>query len=234
MRGRAGLAALGLLALGAAPLAGAVQAELSSSREASGEEMSEIRGYSDRLGRELLKENLGLDLDALQVELDPGRVLFGRSSSGASSHANDALPGLSQGPAPGLTGYLRLRLEQGDDLRRLQAGLREIPFGLSVSGQLPLLANLAVLETSFWVPFSWREEFRAQASLPLLDGLQGRKLILRSDFRNQLGLSKVDAGLGTDVASDSFGLWDVDYDFQRNFGQGEDEAIHWLKFSRHF
>lgn len=210
----------------------AVQAEMSSSRPVSGEEMSEIRSYSDRLGKDLLKKGLGLDLDLLAVELDPTRWAFRRPK--AAQHANESMPGLGQGPAPGLNSYLRLRLEQSNDLRNLQRGLQEIPFGLSVDAQLPLLASLTALETRLWVPFSWREEFRARATLPLLEPLGGRKLTLRSDFRTQLGFNRLEAGLGTAVVTETLGPWDVDYGFQNNFGQGASEAIHWLKFSRNF
>jgi hypothetical protein len=221
--------ALMIAGLAASLARAAVQAELSSSHEATGEEMSQIRGYSDRVGRELLKEELGLDLDALAVELDPSHWAFHRPKA---SEAAEAAPGLSPGPAPGIESFLRLRLEQSDDLRRLQQGLNELPFGLSVDAQLPFLADMVVLQTKLWVPFSWHEEIRAQALLPFHD--LGRKLTLRSDYRTQLGLNKLEAGLGTSVVSDSLGPWDVDYDFQRNFGQGENEAIHWLKFSRSF
>lgn len=202
---------------------------MSSSHAATDEEMARIRGYSDQLGRELLKEDLGIDLDALQVELDPTHYLRHESRQDAAAQG----PGLSAGPATGLPSYLRLRLEQTDDLRHLQEGLNDLPFGLSLDAQLPLISDLFVLQTKLWVPLSWRQEFRAEASVPLLKGLS-HPLLLRSDYRNLLGLSHLDAGLGTGINSDSFGLWAVDYDFQRNFGQGEDEAIHWLKFSRHF
>jgi hypothetical protein len=223
------VAALGALAFRALPLAGAVEAEMSSSHAATGEEMARIRGYSDQLGRELLKEDLGIDLDALQVELDPTHYLHHQSQGPAQAQG----AGLGPGPAPGLPSYLRLRLEQTDDLRHLQEGLSDLPFGLSLDAQLPLLSDLFVLQTKLWVPFSWREEIRAEATVPLLGGLS-HPLLLRSDYRNQLGLSHWEAGLGTGINSDTFGLWDVDYDFQRKFGQGEDAAIHWLKFSRHF
>lgn len=215
----------------------AARAEKSPSREVESQDMGEIKRYSDQIGRAWLKDSLGLDLDALALEFDPRDLSFRKPSrsrsaaSFASGSANGSgAPAVAAGPAASVSSYLSLKLEQKDDLRRLQNDLRDIPFGLSVSGQLPILANLTQLETRLWVPFSWRDEFRAQAQVPFLD----RRLTLRSDYRNQLGLSKVEAGLGTQLRPEGMGVWGLDYDFQRSFGQGTDAAIHWLKLSKSF
>lgn len=222
---------LGLVGLCAAAGAGwsATRAERSSTRPVEGRDMEEIRRYSDQLGRAWLKDSLGLDLDALALEFNPRNMTLQKPRPASPSPAAGAPNAGSPQPA-GISSYLSLKLEQTDDLRRLQNDLMDIPFGLSVSGQLPLLDNLAQIETRLWVPFSWRDEFRAQAQLPLLS----RRLTLRSDFRNQMGFNKLEAGLGTQLNPQGLGVWGLDYDFQRRFGQGADEAIHWLKLSKSF
>jgi hypothetical protein len=115
---------------------------------------------------------------------------------------------------------------------------------VEVKGDLPVLARLTALETRLWVPFSWRDEWRAEASLPLAwpgakNGLWkemgfSKKLSLRSDYSNRLGRNQVEAGLGTDWSNRGLGTWSVDYDVHMKYGQGESEAIHWLKLSKEF
>lgn len=233
MRPRAWAACLGG-ALGLAAAAwGAPQAGVSETRPVGGAEMEELRRYGQALGKDLLRQGLGLDLDALTLRWDRD---LGFRTGADTARAGEGRGGEGEAPTPlsDLRRRLSLRLEQSDDLLRLQQDLRDIPFGLSVDGQLPLLDS-RVLETRLWLPFSWRDEFRARASLPLLPGTGGvMGLTLRSDYRNHLGMSSVEAGLGTLLRPEGLGLWAVDYDFQQRFGQGTHEAIHWLKFSRSF
>jgi hypothetical protein len=223
----------GLLGMMALPALAVVDAEAPTTRDVQGADMQELRRYSDRLGRDWLRESLGLDLDALVIE-------FGKSSSFRSAPAAAAVPGgdgvpAAAGSTPKLRSQLSLRLEQTADLLRLQDDLRDIPFGLNVKGKLPLLDSLTLLETQLWLPFSWKDEIRAQARLPLLrKGTGGRLLTLRSDYSTQLGVNTLGTGLGTRLGPGATGLWAVDYDFEQRFGQGEDAAIHWLKFSRDF
>lgn len=227
---------VGLLCLAAAPAWSATRAERSGTRDVQGGDMDELRRYSDRLGREWLRDSLGLDLDALALELDPKNLKFFRPKSSPSG-APPAGPGgpAADGPVQGIRGSLNLKIEQTDDLLRMQRDLRDIPFGLSVKGQLPLSTGLSLLETTLWVPFSWRDEFRAQAEWPLAIGADGfRRLTLRSDYRTQLGLNRWEAGVGTSLRPEGWGVWALDYDFQRNFGQGTEEAVHWLKLSKDF
>ncbi|MGS7457526.1 hypothetical protein, partial [Mycobacterium tuberculosis] len=66
-------------------------------------------------------------------------------------------------PPPAVSGYFSLKLEQVDDLMRLTHDLRDVPFGLSLEGRMSLGRSLATLETKFWVPFSWRDQWRAEA-----------------------------------------------------------------------
>lgn len=229
----AGLLCLGLLLGLAVPAWSLSRAERSSTRPVEGRDMDAIRSYTDRLGKDFLKENLGLDLDALAVQLDPRN--FDISLPGASSPPSQgAGPGGAPGKPSPLSSKWDLRLEQTDDLMRLQRDARDIPFGLSINGQIPFLASLNLIETSLWLPFSWKDEIRAEAKMPFLVGLSGHRFTLRSDYRNLLGLNRLEAGLGTDFNTDDFGRWDVDYDFQQRFGQGANEEIHWLRFHRSF
>jgi hypothetical protein len=57
---------------------------------------------------------------------------------------------------------------------------------------------------------------------------------LRSDFRSRLGQNQVEAGVGTDWKTQWAGLWALDYDVRKNYGQGEEEAIQWIRLSRDF
>lgn len=229
---RARLCCVALLLALASNTKALTRAERSSTREVNGDDMAVLRGYTDKLGKSWLKQSLGLDLDALALEWNPRDFSFSRplptshaQSSGASSGATDAMAT----PAA----HFDLRLEQTDDLRRLEEGFQDIPFGLSISGQLPFLASVRPLETKLWLPLSGREELRAQATWPY-QLVGGRLLTLRSDYRNLLGLNHLEAGLGTKLETDVLGIWNVDYDFQQRFGQGANEEIHWLKFSRRF
>ncbi len=36
-----------------------------------------------------------------------------------------------------------------------------------MKGELPILARLLNMKTQVWVPFSWRDELKASASVPL-------------------------------------------------------------------
>jgi hypothetical protein len=223
----------GLLGLLALPALAAVDAEAPTTRDVEGSDMQELRRYSDRLGKDWLRESLGLDLGALVIEFG-GRSRFRPAPGAAAVPGGDGVPAAA-GSTPKLRSQLSLRLEQTDDLLRLQDDLSDIPFGLSVKGKLPVLDNLTLLETQLWLPFSWKDEIRAQARLPLLrKGMGGRLLTLRSDYSTQLGVNTLGTGLGTRLGPGDAGLWAVDYDFEQRFGQGEDAAIHWLKFSRDF
>lgn len=222
------------LLLALASNAGALtRAERSPTRPVNGDDMAALRGYTDQVGKTWLKQSLGLDLDALAVEWDPRQFRFSRPSFVQSKGAGATGTATGGGMAARPGAYFDLRLEQTDDLRRLQEGFQDLPFGLSISGQLPFLASLRPLETKLWLPLSGHEELRAQATWPY-QLLNGRLLTLRSDYRNFWGLNHLEAGLGTNLDADMLGIWNVDYDFQQRFGQGANEEIHWLKFSRRF
>lgn len=227
----------------------AASAEQSGSRAVEGQDLDEVRHYSEGVGREVLKDELGVDLDALRFRIDPATlnietvdVSQPKSASvapGASLRTGLHSP-LPTANAPAIRRGFLLSLDQSGDLLRLGRDIRDIPFGVQVKGDLPLLARLTAMETKIWVPFSWRDEFKAEARVPLKSlglGLD-RGLLkgagLRSDYTNRLGINQVDAGLGTEWASRMTGSLDLNYDYSQRFGQGLDEQVHWLKLKKDF
>lgn len=228
-----------------------------SSREVSGQEMEKLQSYSRSATDAWLRSNLGLGLSDLELVWDPNTLSFQQRST-MDWRPKPEAPRRDRGNAAGLSPSaasapipqgLSLRLQQSDDLGRLSRDisqdLRDLPFGLEVKGGLPLLARLTTLQTRVWVPFSWRDEWRAEASLPLAwpgskresiwkDMGFGKKLNLRSDYTTKLGFNQVEAGLGTDWSHGGLGTWNFDYDYRVKYGQGEGEAIHWLKLSKEF
>lgn len=213
----------------------------------SGENMGRLQDYSRQVGENWLKNSLGLDLQKLQMIWDPNNFSFESAGAAtvpapAAAGAGAGLPGPS---APELGRRISLRLEQTDDLTHLVSGMRDVPFGLEVKGFVPLLASLSALETRLTVPLSPRDEWRAQTTLPftLMGATRslwwksmglGDSLAFRSDLRSRLGLNQVEAGFGTAWITNSLGAWNLDYDYHLRFGQGGEEATHWLKVSREF
>lgn len=239
---------LGLPGLARASLTSSASAGESNSRSVNGQDLDAVRNYSEGLGREVLKDELGLDLDALRFQVDPETLSIEMVDVSQPSKRSVA-PGASlvSGPhnplpsmAPAVQGGLLLSVDQRGDLLRLGHDLRDIPFGVQLKGDLPLLNRLSHLQTKIWVPFSWRDEIKAEASVPLRSlGLGLDKGILkgaglRSDYSNRLGVNQVDAGLGTQWANRVMGPLDLDYDYSQKFGQGLDEQIHWLKLRKDF
>jgi hypothetical protein len=229
-----GLAGFALLAALPWTLSALNLAEQSSTREVQGQDMDAIRSYSDHVGRGWLRDSIGVDLDKLAVEWDPSDLSFRRPQPVRAAPSAPGGPDAAPAPKPGLEGNVTFKLEQVDDLLRLTKDIRDVPFGLSVEGRLSLGLGLAALKTKLWVPFSWRDQWRAEAVMPFRFSDAGRRIRLHSDFRNQLGLNDLQAGLGTDLKGDVWGIWGLNYDFHRRFGQGSNEAIHWLKLSKQF
>jgi hypothetical protein len=129
---------------------------------------------------------------------------------------------------------------------RMRDDMADIPFGVTMEGEIPLLTSLTALRTKIWVPFSWRDEIKASATVPLnklslgvadrfLEALNfNDHLDLRSDYRSRLGVNEFDAGLGTQWSSSFTGLLDLDYDYSQRYGQGLEETTHWLKVKKDF
>jgi hypothetical protein len=208
--------------------------EPAASRPIQASDWETLRGYGDRAARAWLKEVAGFDLNTLGLTLGSGGLLENRGVS--RMDAASVLAPTSPGVLGGGTGALRLRLEQYDDLLRLLRDLRDIPFGVVVDAELELARGVELLKTSLWLPLSWKDEWRAQASLPVAlgTGPLRRVLTLNSGVRGRLGQNQFDAGVGTVLQTGGWGLWNVDYDFNQRFGQGAEESIHWLRFSKMF
>jgi hypothetical protein len=230
-----------------ASLARAGRAEQSSTRDVTSQDMDVMRRYSEGLGRDVLKQELGLDLDALRLRIDPDTfnvelVDERQPASKSSAPTGKFAQGLRRPFAPGagqpFKGSFLLSVDQSGDLLRLGKDVRDIPFGVQLKGDLPLMDRLNHLQTRIWVPFSWRDEMKAEASLPLRLGLKLNDALrgagLRSDFSNHLGVNQVDAGLGTQWDTPAMGAMDLDYDYTQRFGQGLQETVHWLKLRKDF
>ena len=236
-----------------------VSAEVSDSHAPSGSDMDTVHRYSDKVGRDLLKEELGLDLNAMRFEFNPSTLRFEqvgeklRRPPDETVHQTGSGPSvrrssvLNSGPAlPNSTSNISLALDQNGDLLRLRNDVRDIPFAMRVEGQVPVLTRLTHLQTRLWVPFSAYDEFRAEANLPVyhLKLGQAERLLqslgvqnnfdLRSDYTNRLGVNQVQAGMGTQWVSPITGSMDLNYDYSQRFGQGLDETIHWLKLRKDF
>jgi hypothetical protein len=232
-----------------------VNAEQSASRPMDSQGMDAVHQYSEGIGREVLKEELGVDLNALRFQFNPHTLRLekidqgGPPRPGLQPTSNADLQGIPHRDLPAdnpVTSKLSLRVDQSGDLLRLRNDARDIPFGVELESELPILTRLTALQTKIWVPFSWRDEIKASAVVPLnklnlgvTDGLLRKldlndRLDLRSDYTNHLGVNQVDAGLGTLWQSQFLGTMDLDYDYSQRFGQGSDETIHWLKLRKDF
>ncbi len=240
---------LGSSKAGLASLTTSASAEQSGSRAVDARDMDSVRSYSEGVGREVLKEELGIDLEALRFRIDP-RTLSIETVDVSRPRPASVAPGASlrsgiHSPLPTTKkpdqteGFL-LSVDQRGDLLRLGRDSRDIPFGVQVKGGVPLLQRLVSMKTQIWVPFSWRDEFKAEATVPLrslglgLDQGLLKGAGLRSDYTNRLGVNQVDAGLGTQWVSRAAGPLDLNYDYSQRFGQGLEETVHWLKLRKDF
>jgi hypothetical protein len=248
------LGALTLASGATASLGAGFDADQPNGRAMTDNDINAARAYSEGLGREMLKDELGLDLQNLRLQFDPSNFSLenvgsagparAAGSSGALGGGGASSPGNLAGPARS-QGF-SLSLDQSGDLLRLGRDVRDIPFGLKLQGTVPLLARLMDLQTQVWVPFSWRDELKASASVPLPGvgfgaaerlledlGLKDR-WDLRSNYSTRLGVNQLDAGLGTQWATQFTGMMDLDYAYSQRYGQGLDETIHWLKLRKDF
>ena len=235
------------------------KAEKSPSHTPTASEMAVVNEYSNDLGRQVLKDQTGLDVNSLNYLLNPQAFSFGLGSFGPGIHdqAQAQAAGVSgaagsAGSAAGLPTDLAQRssfsmgVDQQGDLLRLARDVRDIPFGLHVRSELPIHSQSTSVQTSLWLPFSWRDEIKAEASIPLRNvnlGLAGSlfkelglkdNLGLNSDYTNKLGVNQVETGLGSLWTSELTGPLNLDYDYSQRFGQGLDENTHWLKLRKDF
>ena len=230
-------------------------AEQSSSRPMDGETIGAARQYSEGVGRQVLKDELGIDLNAIRFQFDPKTLRIekveeheatGQERQEPRNRDLQAAPHTDIPTSAWIPDKLFLAIDQSGDLMRLRDDNRDIPFGVRFSGEIPLLDRVTALKTRIWVPFSWRDEIKASATVPLnklnLGGVShffqklnlSDRLDLRSDYTSRLGVNHVDAGLGTKWQSEFMGLMDLDYDYSQRYGQGLEETVHWLKLKKVF
>ena len=221
---------------------------LPQAQAVSGAQMGQIRDYGRQVGEGWLKNALGVNLEAMQIVWDPETESFvtagdleARGNSGAAgrteTHGSASSPALNRG--------ISLKLTQTDDITHLAEGVRDVPFGLEVKGTFRMLAFLSAMDTRLNVPLSPNDAWRASASLPVdlwgatgttwwRDMGLGKQLAFRSDISSRLGLNQWEAGLGTKWNPGFIGIWKLDYDWRRSYGQGSDEMTQWLKLSKEF
>ena len=220
--------------------------DIGASRELTGQEMATLQDWGRQQGEDWLRQSLGVDVTHLGLVWDPDHWdLSVRNPPPQAGTQGLNLPTDADGPAaaPGGRGW-DLRLAETRDLGNLLRATRameELPFAMELSGRMP---GLSEVSTKVVVPLAVQDEWRAEASLPLSLGLTGggwwhslglgKNLSLRSDLRSRLGQNEWEAGLGTDWNTALLGTWLLDLDMRKSFGQGNDEAVQWLKLSRGF
>lgn len=209
-------------------------------------DMARLQDWGRQTGSDWLRQSLGVDVTRLGLVWDPDNWdLSLRNPPPQAGGPALAMPiGSDSAVAAPNGGHWDLRLAETRDLGNLMRATRameELPFAMELSGQVP---GLSLVATKVVVPLSVQDEWRAEASLPLRMSLTsdswwrglglGKNLSLRSDLRSRLGQNQWEAGLGTDWDTAWLGNWALDLDMRKSFGQGNDEAVQWLKLSRGF
>ena len=216
----------------------------SASRPANAGEVSAVQNYGRNLGKGWIKDVFKIDVDTFGIKL--GRKL--QSAAGFGENGEQTVPGTAPYKAGDPRGgalelyQLDLRIDQVGDLRRLSYDRRDIPFALKFHADGSLLASWLKLRTDVFIPFSWKDELRAEALIPLpdiginplrpMEELLGitPKWDLHSAYTNQLGASSLEAGLGSQWLK----TWNLNLLYQVRFGQGQDEKTEWLKLGKSF
>ena len=162
-----------LLLAGCAGLAWAGDADPELAKPVTGREMETLQHYSRDATDDWLKSNLGLSLSDFELVWDPGTLSFEQRSTldkrsqaearKAKKSSSFVAKAKSIFEKPEAQSSLSLSLQQSSNLARLAGDLSDMPFGVEVKGDLPVLARLTALETRFWVPLSWKDEWRAEA-----------------------------------------------------------------------
>jgi hypothetical protein len=227
----------------ALPLAGMAVGDDSNqlySPPASAQDVSQAKDYGVALGTAWLKSAFDIDVDDLVSRLKDGVSIGQQISINNDLNAMSASDSL-QAP-DGLVYSMNLRLEEYDDLRRMQSNVRDIPFAVRFDSYTSLVGQNFRLRTSLYLPLSWKDEMRAEAMLPLpslepqwmgslldLGGFDSA-WALKSTYGNHLGVNSVDTGLGTQWMK----ILDLNYEFKVRFGEENYEESQWLKLGTKF
>ncbi|HTA17149.1 MAG TPA: hypothetical protein VK786_05335, partial [bacterium] len=206
-----------------------------------------LRNYGQRVGQDWLKNNLGLDIQSMQLVWDPLTWRFvperdiearERARAGISSYGGPAAPG--GGDAPG-AGYFSLQVNQNSDLTHLTQGLHDVPYNVEIKDDFRPIRSLSSIHTSLKIPLSPYDTWRADASMPMdwnpwwWRGLGlGRNLDLHSGINSRLGFNQVETGMRTQWTPGFWGPWDLDYAWDLHYGEGSGESSNWLKISKEF
>ena len=238
---------LGLFMGLAAACQGAALGSLYDPQPVQGQDLARLQDWGRQLGEDLLRQSTGVDLATYQLHWDPRTFDLTFGPPPPPPGPGLGLTGPSGGGDDQAFGGWTLRLEQSDNLSRVLHGddvadvIDDLPFRMEMEGRIP---GFRRIRTKLFVPLSWRDEFRAEAKMPLLMGLNrrawwgglglGSKLSLRSDFSSRLGQNLVEAGLATEWKTAWAGQWAVDLDLRKDYGQGNEAASQWLRLSRGF
>jgi hypothetical protein len=181
-----------ILALPSLALASSEDLLMTSSQDASPDQVNSARDYGLGIGKSWIKSEYNIDVDAITRNngMDLGKSLiksefnidldalsdwqiWRESLMPASMQGNQGLGGDSGAPclencepaAKNLIYNIDLRVEEDDDLRVLQSDISDIPFGVRLNADAGLLSQSVLVKTSFFMPLSWKDELRAETDM---------------------------------------------------------------------
>lgn len=211
----------------------------------SGADSGKLRNYGQQVGQDWLKNNLGLDIQSMQLVWDPLTWRF--VPVGDIEAREKARAGISSyepaGPGAGASGgnYFSLQVVQNSDLTHLAQGVRDVPYNVEIKDDFRPLKSLSSIHTSLKIPLSPYDAWRADASMPMdwdpwwWRGLGlDRNLDLHSGINSRLGFNQVETGMRTKWTPGFLGPLDLDYAWDLHYGEGSGESSNWLKISKEF
>jgi hypothetical protein len=213
-----------------------------TSHAPTSQENSQIQDYTRTLSKDWLKQYLDIDIDAIgqrmrttlwQNQNPTAAATLGDGSGGGAASSGSSLVTLHA---------LDVALEPNGDVRRLQSELGDIPFAVRLNADSGFFGEALRVKTSIYVPLSPRDQMRAEARLPLPSltpewmgsllnwGGFDSPWDFKSSYSNQMGVSSVQTGLGTQWMK----LWTLNYELKYRFGQDNYEESQWLRLGRSF
>lgn len=217
--------------------AAALEPELTPALTAGTREVGELQDYTRTQALTWVKEWFEIDLDAWSRIWKKRVEGVSRWQTQAAGIVEETLPLAGHPREAALIESAQLDVEQYDDILRLRTDPLDIPFALRFEAKGLFSGRKWGWKTRVFVPFSWKDELRADLSLPFQGralGLQGLGLggpwDLHTRYANRLGQAELESGVTATLMTD----WSLTYDYHTRFGQGLDETAHWLRLSRGF
>lgn len=196
------------------------------------EQMGALNQYSTKMGKDLVKNYLKLDLDkSIYFDLR-GIVPRFRSKTKVGdptlgSIAGSSLIAANTPQQPFLD--LQVKVEQDGDALRMRNDPRDIPFAFRFSSMARVIPNVLEIQTYAYLPLSYRDELKVGSAmqvpnleLPLVSRLMRQAgfwapWVVDSYYTTRMNDSSLDSGFGTAV----FGDWSVAYRHRYRFTDGE-------------